>query len=333
MLRRLGMTLATTGAAVAMAAAAVPSTAFAWGGGGAGGGDQNVGTKGQNITVTVTGTGVKPGGGKVTVPASTVSVPPPCWMEPGMTGKQYNDFVRGTGDYSGRGLNYLNKHMGENEKPQPGQADHATDDKGQWWSATCDSGNFPGSIQDFFAFSDKFFAANPTRFIPFNQPKPVPPVPPEFLREIAIKQLKIPDPKINWNPKRTGDASTLVNIDTWFWLDNSPESMSVTATAGNNSATVQADLVGLQVSGPGLPTTTCTGAGVPYAQGATGACTAAFRSSSDGLPGRVTPVTVQTTWTATWSANGTPRGPIAQPPAPASGTTNIAVREVQSVTR
>jgi hypothetical protein len=293
-----------------------------------------VGTKGQNITITVTGTGAKPGGGKVTVPASTKSVPPPCWMEPGMTGTQYNDFVKGTCDYSGHGLSYINRHMGENEQPRPGQEQHATDDKGQWWSPTCYSGNFGGSIQEFFAFSNKFFAENPTRFIEFNQPKPVPPVPPEFLREIAIEQLKIPDPKINWNPKHTGDASTLVNIDTWFWLDDSPESMSVTASAGGNSATVQANLVGLQVSGSGLPTTSCAGAGVPYAPGAAGACTATFRSSSDGLAGRVTPVTVQTTWTATWSANGADRGLIAQQPAPASGPpTNIAVRELQVVNR
>jgi hypothetical protein len=330
MLRRLGVTVGIAGAA-AIALAAVPSTAFAWGGDG--GGDQNVATKGQNITITVTGTGVKPGGGKVTVPASSVSVPPPCWMEPSMTGKQYNDYVHGTGQYAGHGLAFINRHMGETEKPIPGQEQHATDDKGQYWSPTCFSGNFPGSIKDFFAFSDKFFAENPTRFIAYNEPKPVPPVPPEFLREIAIQQLKIPDPKINWNPKRAGDASTLVNIDTWFWLDDSPESMSVTATAGGNSATVQADLVGLQVSGPSLPTTSCAGPGVPYSQGATGACTATFRSSSDSLPGRVTPVTVQTTWTASWSANGQPRGPIAQQPAPATGTTNIGVREVQSVTR
>jgi hypothetical protein len=50
---------------------------------------------------------------------------------------------------------------------------------------------------------------------------PVRAVPPELLRDIAIKNLTLP-PLLDWNPKRIGNQGTLVNLHTWFWLDNPP---------------------------------------------------------------------------------------------------------------
>jgi hypothetical protein len=38
----------------------------------------------------------------------------------------------------------------------------------------------------------------------------MPPVPPELPRDVAIDNLTLPDPQLDWNPKRIGNQGTLV---------------------------------------------------------------------------------------------------------------------------
>jgi hypothetical protein len=156
---------------------------------------------GQVITVSVWGDGYRGGssgsgcGGRV-----SVSVPAPCWMSGWSTGKEYYEYVA-TGLMARD-----NHHFGENMTPLPGYEKYQDDDKGQWYGAECTSANWPGpdDLPGFFTFADTFFAAHPSVYVPADQTPPTPPVPPALLREIAIQNLTLPDPELDWNPKRSG---------------------------------------------------------------------------------------------------------------------------------
>jgi hypothetical protein len=292
-------------------------------------------TTGGKITITVTGTALKGGTPGHSV-SREVSVPAPCWMEPSFTGKEYYEFATGTGQYAGKGMSWVNAHMGENMTPEPGYEQYKDDTTGHWWGGTCTSGNFDGPINDFFKVADAFFKAHPFTFIPAGRPVPVPPVPPEVLRDAAIAEMELPTPAIDWNPKRAGTNGTLVNLDTWVWLKDRRDNLYVEATAntlgGQTSARVDETLTGMTVSADGATLAECSGAGVPYSPSATGACTVQFPHASATAAG--TAVTTQTTWHGTWSANhvGPPRALPTQPVADPD-VTPIRVSEVQVLNR
>jgi hypothetical protein len=147
--------------------------------------------------------------------------------------------------------------------------------------------------------------------------------------------MTLPKPGIDWNPKRKGDAATLVNVDTWVWLTDRRDDLYVEATAntvnGPMTARVDANLSSMTISAPGTDPVECNGPGVPYARGATGECSVRFNRASPR--GGRTPVTTSTTWSATWSFNGADRGPIPLQPAAQTQVTNVGVREVQAVVR
>ncbi len=290
-------------------------------------------TSGPVITVTVTGSGYQggspgsgSGGGSV-----SVSVPAPCWMVAFMTGKEYYEYVT-SGQQAAD-----NYHYGENQSPGPGYVQYKDDILGHWYGGMCSSANWPdqNDMDGFFAYVDEFFASHPIGYVPATQTPPVPPVPPVLLREVAIKNLTLPDPKLDWNPKRVGNQGTLVNLDTWFWLDNAPTTLSVQAAAGGNTASVTATFNGMDISAPREAPLSCTGPGTPYTPTAhTTTCALAFSRASTALGALGdlgTPVTVKSTWTATWAANGVNQGPITPQPAPVTATTSIFVDEVQTL--
>jgi len=157
-------------------------------------------------------------------------------------------------------------------------------------------------------------------------------MPPALLREIAIKNLKLPDPRLDWNPKRTGNQGTLVNLDTWFWLDNAPSPLTVQAAAGGNTASVIVSFDGMDITAPGEAPVSCAGPGTPYTAGAHDTtCSLAFGRASSALGTEATPVTVKTRWTGTWTANDEPQGPLARQPAPVTATQDIRVDEIQTL--
>ncbi|MFI6828087.1 hypothetical protein ACIBG5_13365 [Kribbella sp. NPDC050241] len=289
-------------------------------------------TSGGTIVITVSGTGVR-GGSDGHSASRTVSVPAPCYMEPGMTGKEYYEWVS-----SGKANADWHHTGGELDgpfTPYPGYEQYKDDDKGHWYGGVCSSETFGDDLDSFFKFTDEWFANHKSVYVPAGQNPPTPPVPPQLLRDVASRELTIPEPAIDWNPKRTGDGSTLVNLDTWVWVKDRVDDLYVDATAnsvtGTQTAHVDAKLSTLTVSAPGAGSTTCNGMGTPYAAGAANPCTIQFTKASP--LGGTTPVTATTTWGATWSYNGTDMGAIPQQPAPQSYTTNIGVLEVQAVAR
>jgi hypothetical protein len=284
------------------------------------------GGAGHTVTVTVVGSGVK--GGSAGKPARAgVVVRSPCWMNAGFTGKKYYEWV--TSGAASRDW----YHQGGSEegpfKPKPGYEKYKDDDKGHWYGGSCSSEGFE-NLKEFFAYSDKWFAEHDSVYVPAGVEPPVPPIPPEVLREAASKAMTLPGPKIDWNPKRNGDAATLVNLATWVWLTDQNTDLYVTASAGGNSVTVNASLASMTVSGPNGESTDCVDGGVPYTSGASGGCTIAFTRSSSA--GGTSPVSTTTQWNATWSINGGPsEGPIPDPLKPATEITNIAIREVEAI--
>jgi hypothetical protein len=281
---------------------------------------------GHTVVVTVSGTGVK-GGGAGKIGHTTVSVPSPCSMNPGFTGKEYYEWVS-----SGKAASdWFHTGGGDgNFEPKPGYEKYKDDDKGHWYGGSCSSETFGDDLDKFFAYTKQWFAEHESVYVPAGEQPPVPPVPPEVLREAATKAMTLPLPVIDWNPKRREDAGTLVNVDTWVWLTDQNTDLYVTAAAGGNSVTVNATLGSMTVSGPNGESTDCAKGGVPYTAGASGGCTIAFTRSSPA--GGTSPVSTTTQWTATWTIGANDfQGPIPDPLTPATETTNIAIRELQAV--
>jgi hypothetical protein len=322
MLTTRTLAAAATGALVLLVA---PSSAFAWDKPGTPPPTTGTGGSGQTITITVTGTGVK--GGSAGSPGTTTAVVrSPCSMDPGFTGKEYYDWVS-SGD-ARRLWHQTGSDLDGPFETKPGYEKYKDDDKGHWYGGSCSSEGFE-DLKDFFKYSDAWFAAHESVYVPEGVEPPVPPVPPELLRDAASEAMTLPAPEINWNPKRNGDAATLVNIDTWVWLTDRSTNRYVEASAGGVTARVDANLTSMTVSAPNAGRAECRGGGVPYAPGASGECSITFKKGSPA--GGTTPVTTQTQWLATWSIDGADQGQIPNQPAPATDVTPIGVREVQAV--
>jgi hypothetical protein len=288
-------------------------------------------TTGPVIKVTVSGTGYTGGSqGSAGGGTASVTVPATCWMTQGWTGKEYYDYVA-----SGREAR-TNKGTGSSAPLRTGYTDYKNDVKGHWYGPMCTqlSGQ---SDADFFAIAELFFAlhTDPVYF-PAGQAPPTPPVPPELLRDIATKQLTPPKPQLDWNPRREGTNGTLVNLETWFWLDNRPPTtLTVNAAAGGNTATVTVTFDGMEITAPGEEPLSCADTGTPYTPGAhSPSCALPFSRASIASGSATTHVTVKTRWTGTWSASGAdprPVTPLPNQPDPVSGFADIQVDEVQTL--
>jgi hypothetical protein len=288
-------------------------------------------TSGHDIEIRVSGSGYTAGasgsGG-----GSTKWVPAPCWLEPWQTGTQYYEFAhsgRESSAYAGRAASY---------KPLPEYEDYKEDNKGRWYYPQCDMNNWPdqSDLAGFDAFSLSFHEQHKNdgsyfEYFPEAKPLPVPPVPAELLRDYAVQHLRVPDPELDWNPKIKGTQGTLVNLDTWFWLNNAPQSLNVRAEAGTSWANVTATFGGMDITAPGEKSVPCDGPGPAYVSGAqTTTCSLAFSRSSAGLGAEATPVTVKSRWSATWEGTGHAPEPITLQTAP-EATVDIRVDEVQTL--
>lgn len=280
-------------------------------------------TSGNTIMVTVTGTGVKGGSGGTDGGGHTVPVVVPCVMTQGMTGKAYYDYMHGGGPL-GRDKD------GNPFKPNPGYEQYKDDDKGHWYGGMCSSETI-GDLDEFFKYAEEWFAQHRAVYVQPGQQPPIPPVPPELLRNVAFDEMTVPTPQLDWNPKHTGDAASIVNLDTWVWLrdrrNNVYVEASVNSAAGRIFARVDANLTGMTVSAPNAETVECPGAGVPYAPGATDECSIRFLKASPGQS--KSPVSVKTIWHTTWLATGRPRVDTPEQLDPPPETTPIRVLEIQ----
>ena len=246
------------------------------------------------ITVTVNGGRYASKSGTVEVPSK---VPPPCWYNKDRSGsKMYAD----SNDPYYYGLAH---HVGEDHDDwfPPEVADHKEDD-GNWYSWECSSGNFDGSIQDFFKYVDEWSAQNPGMiWVPAGQAPPQPPVPPEILMSIAVDAMDkaVRMPVVNFNPA----ARSFVRLDTWMWFDPAAwQPVSVTASGGGNSVTVTATPGKVGVSGVPAGSTVltgCAGGGRPYSAGGSTDCLINFSRSSGTEPGQQWHFQVSLTWNVT----------------------------------
>lgn len=288
------------------------------------------GASGNTISVSITGTGVGNGKGGRPGHASVKQVPVPCNYIQSMTGKQYYEYIVGGGPL-GRDKN------GVPFKPYPGYEQYKDDDKGHWYGGMCSSELFGADMAAFNEFSTKWFAEHRGVYVPERQQPPVPPIPPVLLRNVAFEAMTVPEPTLNWNPKLAGNAASVVNLDTWVWLDRYPKNVfvraSVNTMAGTIWAQVDANLTGIDVSAPDSESVHCADAGVPYAAGASSDCVLRFRRASPGTS--KTPVTVQTGWKTTWVSSENPNNPQDTPEqlAPPPATAAIRVVEVQAIGR
>lgn len=222
MLTSRGLAVAAAGT---LALLAVPTTAFAW--------EKppppttGTGGNGQTVTITVTGTGVK-GGRAGHAGTSSVTVQSPCSMSAYYTGKEYYEWV-----HSGAANRDWYHQTGGSEgpfEPKAGYEKYKDDTEGHWYGGSCSSEGFD-DLKEFFAYADKWFAEHDSVYVQANEQPPIPPIPPEVLRQAATKAMTLPGPEIDWNPKRNGDAATLVNLDTWVWLTDRNRDLYVEASA------------------------------------------------------------------------------------------------------
>ena len=322
-MRRRGI---LTAAAVAAGLVMAAGPAYACGergddcGDDGGGGATPTGGEGA-ITIRVWGTGVNAGTpGGFEIPASSVTVLPPCRFTPLWTGKEYYDGIE-SGAINGAGSS---DHDAGTWQPNPGYKAHKDDTKGRWWVPFCTTEGWEGSFDEWTEIGEEWFDTQEDAFVVENGTPPVPPIPPEVLMEAAMDSMELPPPTISWNPKADGAQASLVNLDTWLWLDGSPRTLEVHAAAGGNEASVRAVVDSMTASAPDAGSVTCAGTGVPWSPGAASSCTLAFRRAN-----AATPVSVQTNWGLSWSANGVPQGAL--DPMSMTGVNEIPVIESQSV--
>lgn len=279
--------------------------------------DGSVETSGNSVVVTVTGTLVR-GGSAGSSSSTTVSIPTPCYLMATVSGKELaEDIERNDGMVLGDDRQFVPA-----EQYWPGWEDHADDDVGRWYVPVCDLGVTDPPPTD--AFMNDFFDRTDSTFVEEGETPPTPPIPPEILLAAAQEALAVPDPRFDLNPRRGGAASTVVNLDTWFWMLDPTDSGSVTASAGGNSVTVNLARESVVFSSANAGSVSCDDGGVAWSPGASSDCTLTFRRSGAGQS-----VDATTRWVGTWSFNGAEQGAV--DPVVATWSDAIAVAEIQSV--
>ena len=275
---------------------------------------------GSGISVYVWGSGTTAGEDGYEIPGETVIVLPPCYMSPWKTGKDYYEWYQKQGPKGPD--NY------PTEPPFPGYEKYKDDDKGYWWTGSCSGENYEGD--DFTDYAAEWYEQNPPIYVEEGDPEPVPPIPPETLMQVAYDAMELPEPDIGWNPSRSGDGATFVNLDTWLWLNDGLVELEVNAEAGDNVARVEAVLGSMNYSAPNAAPVSCTGTGVEWTPGASSTdCSLVFERSSANQPGGVSRVLAESQWDIEWFANGEPQGAL--DPQTTTATFDIPVAEVQTV--
>jgi len=279
------------------------------------------------VTVTTSGSTVE---GVAFSRSSVRSVPPVCWYGRGMTGQGYFEYWKaggvarqsGTLDaYAAQGLLH------------PGYEAYATDAAGHWYEGTCRA---DATADQATAYQ----ASHPPLFVLASQPVPAPQadVAPAVLAQVAFEAMDLPHGVIRWNPTLEGSGATVVNTDTWVWVEGAPTTVSVTAQVPSGTwAQVDATLDHLDLTALGADPASCKDTGVAWTKGATStSCSIVFSHSSANQPvktGQTLPTATLTatgSWTATWFSSLDPAR-TALPAQDLTTTTEIPVAEIQSL--
>jgi hypothetical protein len=296
---RSAAVLAMTGGAIALGAATEPASAC-----GVGGDNCNDGpiTSGNTVTISVSGTFVGVGADGSPGGSTTVSLPTPCWYEQGFTGKEYAEWVD-----SGEAARIWRQTGGEGPfEPHPGYQQYKDDDEGHWYGSVCSSETFE-DLDDFFEFADEWFRTHESVYVEAGETPPIPPIPGEVLLAAAMESITVPDPEFVWNPQERRGNGSVVNLDTWFWLDGDlPTEGSVTASAGPWSATVELSLSNVEYYSADAGSVVCEDGGTEWTPAAGDSdCTLTFTR-----PSHAATVEASARWDGTWSYNGAPQGAI-----------------------
>ncbi|WP_142158448.1 hypothetical protein [Cellulomonas sp. SLBN-39] len=284
---------------------------------------------GGAIAVTVTSSGSTVEGESFSRSVRS-SVVPACWMAPGPTGAEYyEEWKPGSENYNSGTLDsFAAQGLLHKDFEQ-----YATDTEGRWYEAECRF-EAPGEVRT------EYYLSHPAVFVPAGEPAPAVDVyvDPGVLAQIASENMSLPAGTVRWNPSLEGSGATVVNVDTWVWVEGASERVEVTASVPGVSATVTAVLAGMRVEAPGAGSVRCADAGRAWVEGASdaGACAVVFERSTAGLgvkEGQVLPtVTLSATavWEASWTSNLDP-GPHELDVQSVTTTGEVPVAEIQTI--
>lgn len=282
---------------------------------------------GGAVEVTVRASGTTAGGGSFST-VRTRGVAPVCWRQQGWSGRQYFEY-RTSDDYQEVLAQMPFQYR---SVPYPNFEAHADVDDGFWFEPRCGDGVD-------FDYLREFLATHPPVFWTPGQVRPdVQDVDPRLLAEVAYDLMELPTGVIRWNPSLDGRGVTVVNTDTWVWVEDGPTAVSVTAEIASGTwARVDAAVSEMTVSAPGADATTCPNTGTAWTPDAEGtSCSIVFTRSSANQPvkaGQDLPTATlqaEATWQATWvsSLDPTPR-PL--PEQTITTTAQIPVAEIQAI--
>jgi len=256
-------------------------------------------------------------------------VPRRCWYGPGWTGQQYYEFWKDggvgrsgmTGDaYAAQGLLY------------DGFQEHALDNEGRWYEPQC-ALHVPGDERL------AYLTSHPAVYVAPGEPAPAvqESVDPRVLAQIAAEHMQLPVGTIRWNPSVQGSGATVVNLDTFVWVEDATTSVQVTASVPGVWSRVEARMASMALSAPNARDVTCPDAGTPYVAGMTGSsCAIVFERSSANQPvksGQQYPtvtLTATARWEATWTSSLDPT-PQALEVQTRTVTAEVPVGEVQTI--
>lgn len=158
-----------------------------------------------------------------------------------------------------------------------------------------------------------------------------PPVPIEDLLAQARRTLDPPDPQVQSSPP-LDRLRTLVQIETWLWVDPVTTYDSEPATAGFVTVTAHAEYGGTTFDMGDGTTIDCATPGTPWSKRAErrgGDCFHIYTRSSGKQPGQKYQGSATTTWNYWWAINGVAQGDL--DPEAKVATFEAQVHQVQAV--
>jgi hypothetical protein len=315
--RFLALAAAVSSGLLAASLAAVPARADAPGGGGAGCTGQSCWVSLESRYIHLSGDYTTGSNGYTQVP-----VPPPdCWMTPLVSGPEM---------YA---LYQASKGQSVGPNGQDSWAGYT-----QWIAQIKAEKNSPGEwyVPEMYGTAAGFACGAKLPLLAWVAPGTVPPPPPisqATLAAYAYDHLKIPSINMVVNPA----GKSIVSLPTYVWVTQPgggrmPESLSITATGGGNSVTLNVTPGQLQLSAPNgtAYTSGCTtsGSGRPIhdappnsGPGTRPDCGVVFNG-----PGFGQPITASLTWNVITTVAGVNLAPIT-----VRGTKNVDVAEIQNL--
>jgi hypothetical protein len=194
-------------------------------------------------------------------------------------------------------------------KALPDYEEHAAKgpDEGGWYGPWCRDG-----VDGAFVLT--YLESHPARFFEKGEalPSAAQEVEPHILAEAAYEAMELPKGTVRWNPSLNGSGATLVNWETWVWVEDAARTATVRATLPSGPwAQVDAVIERVEVTAPGADPVTCEDLGVPWtaeqdAAGTTCAITFHRSSANQTVKGdREHPsatMEVTTVWSASWTS-------------------------------